>query len=116
MSAEQAARKTIDELLRKAGWHVCDVGDADLHASRGVAIREFPLAAPAQPNPGPGRADAGYADYLLYVDGRAAGIIEAKKAGATANAASATPPHPRRSPSGPLAQSSGPDHPLATTQ
>ena len=83
MSAEQAARKTIDELLRKAGWHVCDVSDADLRASRGVAIREFPLAAPAQPNPGPGRADAGYADYLLYVDGKAAGIIEAKKVGAT---------------------------------
>jgi len=83
VSAEQAARKTIDELLRKAGWHVCDVSDADLRASRGVAIREFPLAAPAQPNPGPGRADAGYADYLLYVDGKAAGIIEAKKAGAT---------------------------------
>ncbi len=62
MSAEQAARKTIDELLRKAGWHVCDVSYADLRASRGVAIREFPLAAPAQPNPAPGRADAGCAD------------------------------------------------------
>ena len=83
MSAEQAARKTIDELLGKAGWHVCDVSDADRHASRGVAIREFPLAAPAFANPGHGRADAGYADYLLYVDGKAAGIIEAKKVGAT---------------------------------
>jgi type I restriction enzyme R subunit len=38
-------------------------------ASRGVAIREFPL---------PGH---GFADYLLYVDGKAAGVIEAKKQG-----------------------------------
>ena len=52
MSAEQAARKTIDELLGKAGWHVCDFRDADIHASRGVAIREFLLSAPAQPNSG----------------------------------------------------------------
>jgi type I restriction enzyme R subunit len=37
-----------------------------------VAIREFPL------NPG-----HGFADYLLYVDGKAAGVIEAKKQGAT---------------------------------
>lgn len=116
MSAEQAARKTIDELLGKAGWHVCDVCDADLHASRGVAIREFPLAAPASANPGPGRADAGNAGYLLYVDGKAAGIIEAKKVGATANAASATPPRLRRSPSGLLALPIGPDHRPATTQ
>jgi hypothetical protein len=38
----------------------------------GVAIREFPL-----------EAGHGFADYLLYVDGRAAGVIEAKKQGAT---------------------------------
>jgi type I restriction enzyme R subunit len=37
-----------------------------------VALREFEL------NPGHGSAD-----YLLYVDGRAAGVIEAKKLGAT---------------------------------
>ena len=40
-----------------------------MSASRGVAIREFPL---------PGH---GFADYLLYVDGKAAGVIEAKKQG-----------------------------------
>jgi len=37
-----------------------------------VALREFPL-----------ESGFGFADYLLYVDGKAAGIIEAKKAGAT---------------------------------
>ena len=33
----------IDRLLGEAGWTVCDTQDADLHAARGVAIREFPL-------------------------------------------------------------------------
>ena len=45
---------------------------ANLHAARGVAIREFPLK--------PGH---GFADYLLYVDGKAGGVVEAKKQGAT---------------------------------
>jgi type I restriction enzyme R subunit len=72
VSAEQAARQNIDRLLQKAGWHVCDVANADLHASRGVAIREFPLT-----------AGFGFADYLLYVDGKAVGVVEAKKAGVT---------------------------------
>jgi type I restriction enzyme R subunit len=49
-----------------------------------VAIREFPL------NPG-----FGFADYLLYVNGKACGVIEAKKEGATSPAwsckAAATP-------------------------
>lgn len=32
---------------------------------------------------GAGRGEGGFADYLLYVDGKAAGVIEAKKEGAT---------------------------------
>jgi hypothetical protein len=64
VSAEQAARKTIDELLEKAGWRVCDLKDADLHASRGVAIREFPLESRALANPSMGRNESGYPDYL----------------------------------------------------
>src|SRR3569832_2953973 len=68
---EQDARRQIDQLLALAGWHVCDVGQAHITAHRGVAIREFPL---------PGH---GFADYLLYIDSRAAGVIEAKKAGTT---------------------------------
>jgi type I restriction enzyme R subunit len=69
---EQRARAEIDRLLASAGWQVQDVAAAHLGAARGVAIREFPL------NPG-----HGFADYLLYVDGRACGVIEAKKQGAT---------------------------------
>jgi type I restriction enzyme R subunit len=69
---EQRARAEIDRLLGLAGWAVQSVGEVNLHAARGVAVREFPL------NPG-----HGFADYLLYVDGKAAGVVEAKKQGAT---------------------------------
>lgn len=69
---EEQARQSIDALLAAAGWAVQDFKAADLTAARGVALREFEL------NPGHGTAD-----YLLYVDGRAAGIVEAKKQGAT---------------------------------
>ena len=72
MTPEARARQTIDALLTAAGWHVCDVASANLQAATGVAIREFPL------NPG-----HGFADYLLYVNGKACGVIEAKKEGAT---------------------------------
>ena len=69
---EAQARQEIDRLLTAVGWHVCGVKDANIHAARGVAIREFELA-----------SNHGTADYLLYVDGKAAGVIEAKKVGAT---------------------------------
>jgi type I site-specific restriction endonuclease len=72
MTPEQKARVSIDALLVQAGWHVCNVANANIHASTGVAIREFPL------NNG-----FGFADYLLYVNGKACGVIEAKKEGAT---------------------------------
>jgi type I restriction enzyme R subunit len=43
MAPEQKARVSIDTLLSAAGWHVCNVADANIHAATGVAIREFPL-------------------------------------------------------------------------
>ena len=70
MTSEEQARKNIDALLLAAGWHICDVANANIHAAKGVAIREFPLD-----------AGFGFADYLLYIDGKAAGVIEAKKEG-----------------------------------
>jgi type I restriction enzyme R subunit len=69
---EQRAREDIDKLLAQAGWQVFDIAQANIHAGRGVALREFPL-----------KDGHGFADYLLYVDGKAAGVIEAKKQGAT---------------------------------
>ncbi len=72
MTPEALARRQIDSLLQLAGWHVCNINQVNLHAALGVAIREFPL------NPG-----HGFADYLLYVNGKACGVIEAKKEGVT---------------------------------
>jgi type I restriction enzyme R subunit len=69
---EKAARRRIDEGLEAAGWQVQDVRSVNLHAGRGVAVREFKL------NPG-----HGYADYLLYIDGQVVGVIEAKREGET---------------------------------
>ncbi|SEA68237.1 type I restriction enzyme, R subunit [Desulfuromusa kysingii] len=69
---EAEARIRIDELLEAAGWQVQDAKAVNIHAARGVAIREFPLA-----------SGHGFADYLLYVDGKGAGVIEAKKVGST---------------------------------
>src|SRR5688572_1789371 len=69
---EEEARRQIDRLLIAAGWSVQAVTAADIHAARGVALREFPL-----------KEGHGFADYMLYVDARAAGVIEAKKAGFT---------------------------------
>ena len=72
MTPEAQARVQIDQLMQAAGWHVCNIDQVNLHAAVGVAIREFPL------NPG-----HGFADYLLYVNGKACGVIEAKKEGTT---------------------------------
>ena len=69
---EQRARPNIDRLLEQAGWSVQDVVALNVHATRGVAVREFPLM-----------HGHGFADYLLYVDGRAAGVVEAKSEGHT---------------------------------
>jgi type I restriction enzyme R subunit len=67
---EKRARVKIDQMLAASGWAVQDAGKANLSADRGVAIREFILEPPH-----------GRVDYLLYVDGKAAGTIEAKPEG-----------------------------------
>ena len=70
MKPEEKARNQIDELLEKAGWTVQDYKHLNLGTSLGVAIREFPL----------GQI---YADYILFVDRKAVGVIEAKQIGTT---------------------------------
>ena len=67
---EQRARSDIDASLKAAGWSVQSRDALDLAAGRGIAVREFPM------KPG-----FGFADYLLYVDRRAVGAIEAKPGG-----------------------------------
>jgi type I restriction enzyme R subunit len=72
LTPEEKARESIDGKLVAAGWLIQDRADANLDAGRGVAIREVALG-----------CGFGEADYLLFVDGQAAGVVEAKKEGAT---------------------------------
>jgi type I restriction enzyme R subunit len=58
--------------LTDAGWHVQDRRALNLFAGQGVAVREVVMAE------GHGRAD-----YLLYVDQKAVGVVEAKPQGTT---------------------------------
>lgn len=44
MTPEQKARVSIDALLVQAGWQVSDMAHANIHATRGVALRELPSA------------------------------------------------------------------------
>lgn len=70
MNPEDRAREKIDELLEAAGWRVQDRLAMNLGAGLGVAVREFTL-------------DTGKADYVLFVDRTACGVIEAKPDGTT---------------------------------
>jgi type I restriction enzyme R subunit len=70
MTPEQKARQQIDRQLERCGWVVQDYADMNISAGPGVAVREFPLK-------------TGTADYMLYADGRAFGVIEAKPEGHT---------------------------------
>jgi type I restriction enzyme R subunit len=70
MKPEEKARQEIDQLLEMAGWKVQDYRELDLGASLGVAVREFPLK-------------SGSADYLLFVDRKPIGVVEAKPQGTT---------------------------------
>lgn len=67
---EARARQKIDAQLAQAGWVVQDMDALNITAGRGIAIREFPLA-----------RGFGFADYLLYVDQKAVGVVEAKREG-----------------------------------
>jgi len=70
MTPEQQAREHIDQLLQAAGWEVQDLKRANLSAKLGVAVREYPT-------------ESGPADYLLFVDRKPLGVIEAKPVGTT---------------------------------
>ena len=70
MKPEEKARQRIDQLLSEAGWVVQDIQELNLGAAPGVAVREFPL-------------ESGYADYMLFVEREAVGVVEAKPEGTT---------------------------------
>jgi type I restriction enzyme R subunit len=70
LPAEAHARQKIDADLRLAGWIIQDRAEMNLSAGPGVAVREVPM--------GDGRVD-----YLLYLNQKIVGVIEAKPAGTT---------------------------------
>jgi len=63
---EQIARDQIDKQLAACGWLIQGIHKVNLHAGIGVAVREY-------------LTDVGPADYVLFVDGKPCGVIEAKK-------------------------------------
>ena len=70
LKPEEKARKGIDRLLEHAGWCLQDHQDRNVNAALGVAVREHPMT-------------TGFADYLLFIGGKAVGVIEAKAQGHT---------------------------------
>ncbi|MGA8351205.1 MAG: DEAD/DEAH box helicase family protein [Isosphaeraceae bacterium] len=68
MNPEDRARQDFDRQLGQCGWVVQDKGQMNISAALGVAVREFPML-------------TGEVDYLLYVSGKAIGVLEAKPKG-----------------------------------
>ena len=62
---EQAARDKIDRMLFESGWIVQDKTKIDFSTGLGIAVREY-------------GTDVGPADYVLFVDKKAVGVVEAK--------------------------------------
>lgn len=63
---EQIARALIDKQLEQAGWLIQSKNEVNLSAAKGVAIREY-------------QTSSGPADYVLFVDRKPVGVIEAKR-------------------------------------
>ncbi|HEB57404.1 MAG TPA: DEAD/DEAH box helicase [Gammaproteobacteria bacterium] len=63
---EQKARDNIDKMLLASGWVVQNKTEINWNAGLGVAVREY-------------QTDVGPADYVLFVDKQAVGVIEAKR-------------------------------------
>lgn len=63
---EQKARQQIDAMLVASGWVIQDYKAADFSAGRGIVLGEVALKSST-------------CDYLLLVDRRPVGVIEAKK-------------------------------------
>lgn len=63
---EQIARDNIDKQLTACGWVIQSIKQINLNAGIGVAVKEY-------------LTDVGPADYVLFVDGKPCGVIEAKR-------------------------------------
>lgn len=65
-NSEQKARDSIDKMLTLCGWAVQDRKKINFNVGLGIAVREYPT-------------EAGPADYVLFVDKKPVGVIEAKR-------------------------------------
>ncbi len=63
---EQIARDLIDKQLVACGWVIQSKARINLNAGIGVAVQEY-------------QTDIGPADYVLFVDKKPVGVIEAKR-------------------------------------
>lgn len=67
----KARHELINPALKAAGWEIQHYKSASPHSSKGIAVEFFQIG---------GRKEV---DYVLFVNGQAAGVIEAKKEGET---------------------------------
>lgn len=65
-SPEQIARDNIDKQLTACGWVIQSIKQVNINAGIGVAVKEY-------------LTDVGPADYVLFVEGKPFGVIEAKR-------------------------------------
>lgn len=69
---DKSRHELINPALKAAGWLIQPFKSADVFASKGVAVEYFEMG-----------WGVGEADYVLFINGEAVGIIEAKKEGET---------------------------------
>ena len=65
ITPEQKARNHIDAMLERVGWQVQSKSKINFGASLGIAVREY-------------LTSVGPADYVLFIDKKPVGVIEAK--------------------------------------
>ena len=63
---EQIARDNIDRQLNVCGWAIQEIKKVNLNAALGVAVKEY-------------LTDVGPADYVLFIEGKPCGVVEAKR-------------------------------------
>jgi type I restriction enzyme R subunit len=66
INPEVKARQQIDKDLIQAEWIIQNKNQLNLSAGLGIAVREYPT-------------DSGPADYILFIDKKPVGVIEAKR-------------------------------------
>ena len=79
MTPEAKARVNIDKMLIESGYILQDMTEFNRLAAIGVAVREF------QTNSGP-------VDYMLFINGKPAGVVEAKAENTIRNRLKEFPP------------------------